>query len=81
LGINSVNLLYIQSHMDHTYLLLNAAPSAPNTKEKSMSQNISYDPSPSDYQKIEARARALQGEATLHLFRASARALSRAFRH
>ena len=56
--------------MVHTYLLLNAAPSAPNTKEKSMSQNISYDPSPSDYQKIEARARALQGEATLHLFQA-----------
>jgi len=36
---------------------------------------------PFDYQAIEARARALQGEETVRLFRASVRALSRAFRH
>jgi hypothetical protein len=36
---------------------------------------------PFDYQAIEERARALQGEETVRLFRASARALSRAFRH
>lgn len=46
-----------------------------------MSQNLNHAPSASDYHKIEAQARALQGEATLHLFRASARVLGRAFRH
>lgn len=45
-----------------------------------MSQNLNHAPSASEYQQIEARARELQGEATVHIFRASARALSRAFR-
>jgi len=54
-----------------------------NTKEKIMSQNQqqNHAPSASEYQQIEARARELQGEATVRIFRASARALSRAFRH
>jgi hypothetical protein len=44
-------------------------------------QNQHNAPSASEYQQIEARARELQGEATVQIFRASARALSRALRH
>lgn len=46
-----------------------------------MSKNLNHHEDPFDYQSIEARARALQGQETVRLFRASARALSRAFRH
>ena len=51
-----------------------------HTKEKTMSKKLHHN-DPFDYQAIEARARALQGEETVRLFRASVRALSRAFRH
>jgi hypothetical protein len=46
-----------------------------------MSKNLNHHADPFDYQAIEARARALQGEETARLFRASAKALSRVFRH
>ena len=45
-----------------------------------MSQDLNHAPSASEYQQIEARARELQCEVTVHIFRASARALRRAFR-
>lgn len=45
-----------------------------------MSQNLNHAPSASEYQQIEARASELLDEAMVHIFRASALALSRAFR-
>lgn len=46
-----------------------------------MSKNLNHHADPYDYQAIEARARALQGEETVRFFRASAKAIGRAFRH